>query len=73
MTIRVKKIPPVIPEETCPYIDMVISMIGDITEQNDISWRRHQKNLACELLEHIRMSNIKLREGGKYWCTESKK
>jgi hypothetical protein len=73
MTVRVKKVPPVIPEDTCPYIDMVLSLIDNITEQDDISWRRHQKNLAYELLEHIRMSNQKLRDGGRYWYTRGKK
>ena len=65
--------PPIIPENTCPYIDMVQELISQIAAQDDADWRQKQANLADSLLEHIRASNSELREGGKYWYNRAKK
>ena len=62
--------PPIIPEDTCPYIDMVQDLIGKIAAQDYYAWRQEQAELAEKLLEYIRASNQKLREGGKYWYTK---
>lgn len=62
---------PIVPEDTCPYIDMVQELIDSISEQDDAAWRRDQATLAKALLEYIRESNMKLRESGRYWYTRS--
>ena len=59
--------PPVIPEDTCPYIDMVLDIVSKMSEQDDIAWRREQYTLVSSLMEHIRVSNSQLRQSGKYW------
>jgi hypothetical protein len=58
---------PVVPDDTCPYIDMVQDLLDKITDQEDVSWRRDQAVLAKALLEHIRESNLRLRNSSKYW------
>lgn len=64
---------PIVPDNTCPYIDMVQSLIGDMSVQDDIEWRKKQAELADSLLEYIRASNLELREGGKYWYSRAKR
>jgi hypothetical protein len=59
--------PPVIPEDTCPYIDMVLDIVSKMSEQDDLAWRREQFALVDRLMEHIRSSNSQLRQSGKYW------
>jgi len=58
---------PHIPEDTCPYIDMVQALIEKICEENDQNWRSQQEILAKTLLEHIRESNQELRTASKFW------
>lgn len=58
---------PVVPDDTCPYIDMVQDLLDKITDEDDASWRRDQAVLAKALLEHIRESNLRLRHSSKYW------
>ena len=59
--------PPVIPEDTCPYIDMVLDIVSKMSEQDDLAWRREQFALVDRLMEHIRSSNSQLRQSSKYW------
>jgi hypothetical protein len=65
MTKQINK--PIVPEETCTYIDMVKDIIDRMALQDDAEWRKHQAELANALLEYIRESNNKLRISGKFW------
>lgn len=58
---------PVVPEDTCPYIDMVQNIVDKMSSQNDESFRRDQAVLANALLEYIRESNLRLRMSSKHW------
>ena len=64
---------PHIPEDTCPYIDMVQSIIEKIAEENDQNWRSQQEILVKTLLEHIRESNQELRTASKFWYDQYQK
>lgn len=64
---------PIVPENTCPYIDMVQELVGRMSVESDIDWRKKQADLAESLLEYIRASNLELREGGKYWYNRAKR
>ena len=61
---------PVVPEDTCPYIDMVMDITDKMSDEEDLEWRNQQMKLVEALLEHIRASNIKLRASGKYWYSK---
>ena len=63
--ITIKK--PVVPDDTCPYIDMAIDLIDKISETEDATWRRDQAVLTKALLEYVRESNTRLRESSKFW------
>jgi hypothetical protein len=65
--------PPIIPENTCPYIDMVIEIIDKMEQQESAEWRSEQASLAKSLLEYIRTSNDKLRASGKFWYERCKR
>jgi hypothetical protein len=58
---------PVVPDDTCPYIDMAQELIDKICETEDVTWRRDQATLAKALLEHVRESNVRLRHSSKFW------
>lgn len=58
---------PVIPEDTCPYIDMSKELVERMAEQPDLAWRQQQAELVVALLEHVRESNHALRTASKYW------
>ena len=58
---------PTVPDDTCPYIDMVQDLINKIVDSEDLSWRRDQAVLAQALMEHIRESNKRLRDSSKFW------
>jgi len=64
---------PVIPEDTCPYIDLIQEMLDNIVKQEDKDWRGEQAELAKTLLEHVRASNSKLRSASKYWYDQANK
>jgi len=72
-TPRPVKNKPLVPEITCPYIDMVIQIIDQMEEQNNAEWRGEQATLAKSLLEYVRSSNDKLRASGKFWYERSKR
>jgi len=63
--LKIKK--PVVPDDTCPYIDMAQELIEKISETEDVTWRRDQAVLAKALLEYVRESNTRLRESSKFW------
>jgi hypothetical protein len=58
---------PVVPEDTCPYIDMAQDLLDKIADGEDPGWRRDQATLATALLEYIRESNLRLRTSSKFW------
>jgi hypothetical protein len=64
---------PVVPEETCPYIDMALDLIDKSGEQEDKGWRLVQLELAKALIEYVRESNGQLRANSKYWYGKSKR
>jgi len=64
---------PVIPADTCPYIDMVIDLTEKMASENDYSWRCEQETLARALLEYVRESNFKLRTASKFWYDQYQK
>jgi hypothetical protein len=64
---------PTIPDNTCPYIDMAQELIENMATQEDAGFRESQAELAKALLEHVRTSNIMLRDSSHYWYTRSKK
>ena len=63
----------VIPEDTCPYIDMTIELLDKIANQDDPQWRVNQAALAKALLEHVRDSNQALRTASKHWHDRAKR
>jgi hypothetical protein len=72
-TPRIVKNKPLVPENTCPYIDMVIEIIDKMEEQDNAEWRSEQATLAKSLLEYVRVSNDKLRISGKFWYERCKR
>jgi len=64
---------PTVPEDTCPYIDMVLEAVDRIADCKDDSWRRQQVELVGHLLEHIRAANSQLRTSSKYWRDRAKR
>jgi hypothetical protein len=64
---------PIIPEDTCPYIDLVQTILDNLVKQEDPEWRGEQAELAKTLLEHVRTSNAKLRSASKYWHDQNHK
>jgi hypothetical protein len=73
---------PGVPPNTCPYIDLVITMIKDISEAYDKLYTKGEHNpmvvkleeQACEMLDsYIRSSNETLRDNSAYWYIEYKR
>jgi len=64
---------PVIPEDTCPYIDMAQSLLDKMATEPDANWRSEQETLARALLEYVRESNFKLRTASKFWHDQYQK
>ena len=63
---------PTIPEDTCPYIDLVQDILDKMVSENDPKWRDQQADTAKALLEHVRSSNGYLRAASKYWHDKKK-
>jgi hypothetical protein len=64
---------PLIPENTCPYIDMIIEIMDHMVDQDNGAHRLSQATAAKALLEHVRESNDKLRVASKHWYERAKK
>jgi hypothetical protein len=58
---------PVVPEDTCPYIDMAQDLLDKIAAGDNADLRSDQATLATALLEYIRESNLRLRNSSKFW------
>ena len=69
----VKKLAPIVPEHTCPYIDMAKELIESMVDQEDAVWRKNQGAVVSALLEYVRESNEQLRQCGIYWYEKNKK
>lgn len=78
---RCKRHSPGVPPNTCPYIDMVITMVQDLSESyekfrtkgehNPVAHRISEQ--AVELLEYVRANNETLRDNSHYWYNQYKK
>jgi hypothetical protein len=64
---------PVIPADTCPYIDMVIDLTEKMASETDYGWRCEQETLVKALMEYVRESNQKLRISSKFWYEQYQK
>jgi len=73
---------PGVPPNTCPYIDMVITMVKDISDAYDKLYTKGEHNpmvdkieeQACDMLDtYIRTSNETLRDNSAYWYNEYKR
>ena len=72
---------PGVPPNTCPYIDLVITMIKDISEAYDKMRTKGDHNPMVDKLEqqaidmldtYIRSSNETLRDNSAYWYEKYK-
>ena len=62
---------PKVPGETCPSIDYVQEIIGQIAERGD-DWSEKQAGYINDLLEYVRDANFELRKSSKYWYDKYK-
>ena len=62
---------PKVPGETCPSIDYVQEIIGQIAERGD-DWSEKQAGYINDLLEYVREANFELRKSSKYWYEKYK-
>ena len=62
---------PNVPGDTCPTINYVQEIIGQLAERGD-EWSDKQANAITELLEYVRDANFELRNSSKYWYDKYK-
>ena len=62
---------PKVPGNTCPSIDYVQEIVGQIAERGD-DWSEKQAGYINDLLEYVRESNEELRRSSKYWYDKYK-
>lgn len=75
-----KKKSPGVPANTCPYVDEVIRMIGELEESYNILADTGVKEplfekrcqIAIDTLEYIRESNELLRNNSYFWYSKCK-
>ena len=79
--LQAKNDSPGVPPNTCPYIDLVITMIKDIAQAYDNMRTKGEHNpmvdkledQACDMLDtYIRSSNETLRDNSAYWYEKYK-
>lgn len=71
---------PGVPANTCPYIDLVITMVGDLAEAYERLRTKGEHNPmvdqvqqhAVDTLEYIRKANETLRDNSAYWYNKYK-
>ena len=71
---------PGVPANTCPYIDLVITMVGDLSEAYERLKTKGEHNPmmdevqqhAVDTLEYIRKANETLRDNSAYWYNKYK-
>ncbi len=79
--VKDKRSSPGVPPNTCPYIDMVKTIIDNMAEAYERLYEKgeHQpklddmKQLADDQLEYIRRANECLRDNSAYWYNKYKK
>ena len=57
---------PNVPGDTCPSINYVQEIVGQIAERGD-DWSEKQAGYINDLLEYVRDANFELRKSSKYW------
>ena len=68
-----KKGAPKVPGDTCPSIDYVQDILGQISARtNNDAWANKQFDVGNEILEYIRESNEELRKSSYYWYQKYK-
>lgn len=79
--LQAKNDSPGVPPNTCPYIDLVITMIKDISEAYDKMRTKGEHNPMVDKIEqqavdmldtYIRSSNETLRDNSAYWYNKYK-
>ena len=75
-----KRNSPGVPPNSCPYIDMVLTCLNDMSDAYTRLYERgeHQpkfddiKQIADDTLEYVRRSNECLRDNSSYWYNKYK-
>ena len=62
---------PKVPGDTCPSINYVQEIVGQIADRGD-DWSEKQAGYVNDLLEYVRESNEELRRSSKYWYDKYK-
>ena len=76
-----KKDSPGVPPNTCPYIDLVITMIKDLGDSYERLYTKGEHNpvidklvqQAEDVMEYVRANNETLRDNSAYWYGEFKR
>ena len=62
---------PKVPGDTCPSINYVQEIVGQIADRGD-DWSEKQAGYINDLLEYVRDANFELRNSSKYWYDKYK-
>ena len=62
---------PKAPGDTCPSINYVQEIVGQIADRGD-DWSEKQAGYINDLLEYVRDANFELRKSSKYWYDKYK-
>jgi len=62
---------PKFPGDTCPSINYVQEIVGQIADRGD-DWSEKQAGYINDLLEYVRDANFELRKSSKYWYDKYK-
>ena len=62
---------PNVPGDTCPSINYVQEIVGQIADRGD-DWSEKQAGYINDLLEYVRDANFELRNSSKYWYDKYK-
>ena len=62
---------PNVPGDTCPSINYVQEIVGQIADRGD-DWSEKQAGYINDLLEYVRDANFELRKSSKYWYDKYK-
>ena len=62
---------PKVPGDTCPSINYVQEIVGQIADRGD-DWSEKQAGFINALLEYVRDANFELRKSSKYWYDKYK-
>ena len=62
---------PKVPGDTCPSINYVQEIVGQIADRGD-DWSEKQAGYINDILEYVRDANFELRKSSKYWYDKYK-